>query len=355
MISVNINSKDTCNDDIVIMNSEGFPIVYAGRGCYSGQMKIWSYYSASSTEMVHLIYVGRYAAIGENLSVYCDMGHDYNSVYMGLIRDYADDFEGLTFREKIGQVDCRMHRKGMTVIGNDVWIGNDVTIISDVVIGNGAVIGAGSVVAHDIPPYTIYAGNPAVYIRDRFPDFIKSGLQSISWWNFDRERLKEIKDDMKGDVVSFVSKYEPFSKNCRSDNREDIFGFNRETIMLAFLDIESEYPVFCDIIVHFYEQFYSEFSDGNTTLIVCYHKGNENELKILDSLSDLMTELCNKADIHLLEINEQDEESVICNSDYLLLGRDTKNIMRISYALKYGITLLSGVNKPIFYKRTEKI
>ncbi len=350
MISTIINSKDTCDKDIVITTNEGFPVVYAGRGCYSGPMKIWSYYAASSTETVHLIYVGRYTSIGENLSVYCDMDHDFNSVYMGLIRDYVDASEDLSFRERIGQVDRRMHRKGMTVIGNDVWIGNDVTIISDVVIGNGAVIGAGSVVTHDIPPYTIYAGNPAVYIRDRFPDPIKNGLQNISWWDFDRQRLKEIKSDMKGEVVSFVSKYEPFSKNCRSDNRETILGSNKETIRLTFLDAESEYPVFGDIIV----QFYNESSDENTALIVCYHKENENELIVADSVSDLVAELSSKADIHLLEISEQDEESVICNSDYLLLGRDTKNIQRISYALKYGTTMLSGVNKPIFYKKAEK-
>ena len=46
-------------------------------------------------------------------------------------------------------------------IGADVWIGAGATVKSGVVIGTGAVIGAGAVVTHDVPPYEIWAGNPA--------------------------------------------------------------------------------------------------------------------------------------------------------------------------------------------------
>lgn len=38
---------------------------------------------------------------------------------------------------------------------------------SSVTIGKGAIIGAGSVVTKDIPPYQVWAGNPARYIKDR--------------------------------------------------------------------------------------------------------------------------------------------------------------------------------------------
>ena len=34
-------------------------------------------------------------------------------------------------------------------------------ILKGVTIGEGAVVGAGSVVTHDVPPWTIAAGNPA--------------------------------------------------------------------------------------------------------------------------------------------------------------------------------------------------
>lgn len=53
------------------------------------------------------------------------------------------------------------------VIGNDVWIGARVIILPGVHIGDGSVIGAGSVVVRDVEPYSIVAGNPAVFIRKR--------------------------------------------------------------------------------------------------------------------------------------------------------------------------------------------
>ncbi len=51
-------------------------------------------------------------------------------------------------------------------IGDDVWIGGGVTILPGVTVGDGAVVGAGSVVTHDVPPYTVVAGNPARIIRE---------------------------------------------------------------------------------------------------------------------------------------------------------------------------------------------
>lgn len=55
-----------------------------------------------------------------------------------------------------------------TIIGEDVWIGAFSIIMSGVTIGNGSIIGAGSVVTKNIPPYTIFAGVPAKYIKMRF-------------------------------------------------------------------------------------------------------------------------------------------------------------------------------------------
>jgi acetyltransferase-like isoleucine patch superfamily enzyme len=53
------------------------------------------------------------------------------------------------------------------IIGNDVWIGAGAIILKGVVIGNGSVIGAGSLVNKSIPPYQVWAGSPARFIRHR--------------------------------------------------------------------------------------------------------------------------------------------------------------------------------------------
>jgi acetyltransferase-like isoleucine patch superfamily enzyme len=44
-------------------------------------------------------------------------------------------------------------------------LGSGSTILCGVTIGKGALVGAGSVVTKDIPPYEIWAGNPARFLR----------------------------------------------------------------------------------------------------------------------------------------------------------------------------------------------
>lgn len=56
--------------------------------------------------------------------------------------------------------------KRLPVIGNNVVIGTGAIIIGDVEIGDNSIIGAGAVVTHNVPPYTIYAGNPAKKIGE---------------------------------------------------------------------------------------------------------------------------------------------------------------------------------------------
>lgn len=59
-----------------------------------------------------------------------------------------------------------LSKNGITV-EDDVWIGANVTILDKVEIGKGSVVGAGSVVTKNVQAYSIYAGNPAIKIKDR--------------------------------------------------------------------------------------------------------------------------------------------------------------------------------------------
>jgi acetyltransferase-like isoleucine patch superfamily enzyme len=46
------------------------------------------------------------------------------------------------------------------IIGENVWIGARATVLGGSKIGDGAIIGAATVVREEVPPYTVYAGNP---------------------------------------------------------------------------------------------------------------------------------------------------------------------------------------------------
>ena len=52
-------------------------------------------------------------------------------------------------------------------IGHHCWIGTGTTVLQDVTIGDGAIVAAGAVVTKDIPPYEVWGGVPAKFIRKR--------------------------------------------------------------------------------------------------------------------------------------------------------------------------------------------
>lgn len=79
-----------------------------------------------------------------------------------------------------------------TTIGSDVWIGRGANIKAGVMIGHGAIVGMGSVVTKDIPPYGIWAGNPAREIRKRFSDDQIEKLLKDRWWERSAKDLASI-------------------------------------------------------------------------------------------------------------------------------------------------------------------
>jgi acetyltransferase-like isoleucine patch superfamily enzyme len=56
------------------------------------------------------------------------------------------------------------------VIEDNVWVGARAIICPGVTVGEGAVVGAGAVVTRDVSPYTIVAGNPARFVKERTRD-----------------------------------------------------------------------------------------------------------------------------------------------------------------------------------------
>jgi putative colanic acid biosynthesis acetyltransferase WcaF len=111
--------------------------------------------------------VGDWSAIGENALIYnlgpikigekvtishgshlCAGTHDYTKPDMPLL-------------------------KPPITVGDQAWICADAFVGPGVTVGEGAIVGARAVVMKDVEPWTIVAGNPAVFIKKRplTPDF----------------------------------------------------------------------------------------------------------------------------------------------------------------------------------------
>ena len=344
MYKFEIHHELTAEGNAQTVNEDNIPICFVGRGSYSGEICLNSF--LDKNENTHLLYIGRYTSLGGNIDIYADSDHDYRSVFVGCIPEYGDK-DADNPRLKRGQATGHFVRKGMTVIGDDVWLGNDVTIISSVVIGSGAIVAAHSVVTKDIPPYTIWAGNPARQVGERFTKDIADKLMEISWWDFDRKRLKEIEEDMRGEVDAFADKYwMQAHERCEEIRRGKHYEPGISCNMAAFVESGADLPVFCDIV----EGFYNRFRGTDKMLSLYYHKEIRQEQENAASVAPVIDELKGDCNIRLCEISMAEDENAIAGSDYFILGRDAGNIERIGYALKYGVKILSGVDKPMFRK-----
>lgn len=129
--------------------------------------------------------------------------HDLHSLSTYPFQMFENGWDSL--REVLNGVSLKipvhLPLKGNTTIGNDVWLGLAATILPGICIGNGSVVGAAAVVTHDVPAYTIVAGNPAKVIRKRFDDEVISKLEEIAWWNWPIENINEVlKSIIHGDV-----------------------------------------------------------------------------------------------------------------------------------------------------------
>lgn len=86
----------------------------------------------------------------------------------------------------------QLPHKGDTIIGNDVWIGRECVIMPGVKIGDGAIVAAYSVVVKDIPAYTVFGGNPATFLKNRFDEELTNLLLQFRWWDLRPEELADV-------------------------------------------------------------------------------------------------------------------------------------------------------------------
>lgn len=155
-----------------------------------GKISFWkhSYINGPNSYLVGSetfpITIGNYCCIGFNSFMITTNDHIYTMLTNYPFSEYPQHHQG-----------------GAISIGHWVWIWAGVTVLPWTNIGNGAVIWAGSVIKGDIPPYAIYAGNPAQLVKYRFDENLTKAIETSKWWEWDIQKvcenyeLKFLKDD----------------------------------------------------------------------------------------------------------------------------------------------------------------
>lgn len=124
--------------------------------------------------------IGKFCSIAEGVKIFVGGEHKISNISTYPFREMLN----------IGSFSTEFS-KGDVSIGNDVWIGYGATILSGVTIGDGAIIGAGTVVAKNIPPYSIFVGNPGKEIKKRFDEKTIANLLELKWWDWDIKKIRK--------------------------------------------------------------------------------------------------------------------------------------------------------------------
>jgi acetyltransferase-like isoleucine patch superfamily enzyme len=177
------------------------PVVVQGTIIPDGPFRMGAF-SASYGGRLYSIDIGRYCSFAPDLQTGWEE-HPADWATSSML-GYVKDLHG--WATLLGRPDHEPGQqfnaiRGLTTIGNDVWIGQGVFIRSGVTIGDGAIIGARSLVLRDVPPYAIVVGTPAKVIRFRFPEKHIESLLQLEWWRYS---IFDMPGKLLRDVPRFV-------------------------------------------------------------------------------------------------------------------------------------------------------
>ena len=157
--------------------------------------------------------------LGKHVDIFSE--YPFDSLYPGLISvgDYvtiSSNVKILAHDASMGYVTGGVCKIGVVNIGSHVFIGHGATILCGVNIGDNCVIGAGSVVACDVPSGSVFAGNPARFIKT-IEDFQKQHIENQKkrvcftkpWREFqklEKGEWDEIRDQLDGSYGYIVRK-----------------------------------------------------------------------------------------------------------------------------------------------------
>lgn len=122
---------------------------------------------SGKTNTASRLTIGNNVNIEQNVHIVCgsriEIGDNVSITGNVAIVDVIHPYDDISDHSKIGS---RIQCEGNYVeIGDNVFIGFGAIIMPNVKIGKNSVIGAHSVINHDVPEYSVAAGNPAKIVK----------------------------------------------------------------------------------------------------------------------------------------------------------------------------------------------
>jgi acetyltransferase-like isoleucine patch superfamily enzyme len=201
-ISINTNN-DAANPNVVFIQPKAKiepHVRFAGNHLYS--MGSFSYSRSNFID----IEVGRYCSIGRGCKI---MGPEHPLNWVSTSPVFYSDSLLTKYNSGSNNKAKKFISPPLKIsVGSDVWIGNNCSFKPGIKIGHGSVIAANSIVTKDVPTFSIFAGNPAVFIRYRFEFDVVQEMLDTRWWEYDLKDLLLLSFD---DPKKFINEF----NHCR--------------------------------------------------------------------------------------------------------------------------------------------
>ncbi|MDB5980803.1 MAG: cat [Pseudomonas sp.] len=162
-----------------------YPHYDFGRGSY-GLPQVHDWHEGSTLS------VGAYCSIADGVQIFLGGHHR---------ADWVSTYPFPAMLPRAAHINGFSGTNGSVRIGNDVWLCSNSSILSGVTVGDGAVVAAGALVTRDVAPYAVVGGNPAQFLRWRFPEEQRMQLLQSAWWQWPEEELHGLADKLCSDDV----------------------------------------------------------------------------------------------------------------------------------------------------------
>ncbi|PZP06637.1 MAG: acetyltransferase [Pseudomonas protegens] len=169
----------------VVRFQQRYPGYSIGRGSY-GLPEVHDWQEGSTLS------IGAYCSIAEGVQIFLGGHHR---------ADWVTTYPFPAMLPQAAHISGYAGTNGDVRVGSDVWLCSNSTLLSGVTIGHGAIVAAGALVTKDVEPYAVVGGNPARFLRWRFPEEQRQQLLLSAWWDWPEAELHGLADKLCCDDI----------------------------------------------------------------------------------------------------------------------------------------------------------